>query len=376
MVYLDHAATTPVYPEVLDIEKEAELLYFANASSLHAAGRKSSRALEDARKRILNCFGVASTHTMVFTSGATESNNFFIKGIALKYQNRGKKIITTKVEHPSVTNAFRSLEALGFEVVELPVNDKGELEPQTLEAAMDQHTILVSVIGVNNETGSINDLKALSAVVKKYPKAFFHSDLTQAIGKAKIDYSCLDAFSFSAHKFGGRKGVGGLVFKKQIAPSPLLSGGAQEFSLRSGTPNVPGALGMAKALEISSQGIDGKIAKAHELNEYLRKSLMDLGEGRFNSPESGCPFILNFSLQKHKASVIIEALSEQEIYVSSVSACSSKSEPISHVLEAMGKSKEDAGNSIRVSFGYETAKEDLDAFVSTLSRLLKEVHPR
>lgn len=376
MVYLDHAATSRVYPEVLDVEKEAELCYFANASSLHKAGHQSARALEDARKRILNCFGVASTHNMVFTSGATEANNFFIKGIALKYQNRGKRIITTAAEHPSVTNAFRALIQLGFDVVELPVNSDGVLEPKTLEEAMDKNTILVSVIGVNNETGSINDLKALSSIVKKYPKAFFHSDLTQAIGKSHIDYSCLDAFSFSAHKFGGRKGVGGLVFRKNISPAPLLDGGAQEFSLRSGTPNVAGALGMAKALEMSLDHLDEKIEKARELNEYLRKSLLELGENRFNSPANCCPFILNFSFVKHKASVMIEALSNEDVYISSVSACSSKTEPVSHVLIAMSKSNDDAANGVRVSFGHDTVKEDIDGFIRVLSHLLQEVHPR
>ena len=376
MIYLDHAATGRVYPEVLEVENSAELTYYGNPSSLHKAGYLSSRALENARNSILNAFGVAKTSRLIFTSGATEANNLICKGIAFRYANRGKKILTTNVEHPSIANALKALIPFGFEIVEMPVNEKGVLTQETLLKHIDKNTILVTVIGVNNETGAINDLKMISDVVKGYPKCFFHSDLTQAIGKTRIAYGCLDAFSFSAHKFGGRKGEGGLVMKKSLSPSPVLDGGAQEEGIRAGTVNVSGALGMAKALELSMSGIDEKIKHARTLYDALKSKLIDMGETSFNSTDEGSPFILNFSLKTHKASVIVEGLSERDIYVSSVSACSSKKEPISHVLLAMGRNQEESANALRVSFGYETTLDDIDAFVAALESLLKEVHAR
>ena len=377
MIYLDNAATTQVLPEILSLDVESEARYFGNANSRHKAGYEAKKALEEARKKILNLLGGASSHRLLFTSGATESNNLFIQGVAKQYRNRGNRIITSSVEHPSVINAFEALKQEGFDVVVLPVNKDGCVDAQTLAEAMNDKTILVSIIAINNETGAINDLAALSQVVKKYPKAFFHSDITQLAGKYRIDLSMLDGASFSAHKFHGRKGVGGLLLRKNVNLYHLLNGGDQEEGLRPGTNNVAGAISMAKAFEISYANMPKNLAKTASLMDLLHAKLSELDEYlTFNSPAYHSPYVLNISLTHHKASVFIEALSNLDIYVSSVSACSSKGEPVSNVLLAMGKSSDEAGNAIRISPCELNTEEEILSFVEAISKLFKEVHPR
>ncbi|MCR5490944.1 MAG: cysteine desulfurase [Bacilli bacterium] len=377
MIYLDHAATTPPFKEALDRFTSISSENFGNPSSLHAAGFSASRELEASRSNILNLMKVNKTHGLLFTSGATEANALAIKGVAFKYQSRGKKIITTAVEHPSVLNSFRQLgEAFGFEVVILPVNQKGQVEPSVLEQAMDKSTILVSIMAVNNETGSINDLPKLIQVVRKFPKAYFHSDVTQAIGKLNLPYQDIDLITFSAHKFGGLKGNGGLAYRKSIQFLPLLSGGSQEFNFRAGTVDVAGASAMSKALSLTFADMAKTLERAKGLSKFARERLSEIDEVAFNSPEDASPFVLNFSLLAHKASVIVEAMSEKGYCVSSVSACSSKGEPVSYVVEAMGYDKERAGNTMRISFGHDTELEDVAKFIIDLKKALKEVRPR
>lgn len=376
MIYFDNAATTWTLKEAEEVFiKENETL-FANPSSNHAFGREASNHLEAARNQILDLFGLNKTHTMVFTSGATESNNLAIKGLAFKYRNRGKKIITSSIEHPSVSNVFRELIPFGFEPVFLPVNEKGKVEPETLAKAMDNQTILVSIMAVNNEVGSINDVAALSKIVHQYPKAYFHVDATQAMGKMAWPYGAADLFSFSAHKFGGFKGTGGLVYKKSIAFEPVEMGGEQEHGVRAGTVNMPGFVAMAKALSLDYASLDANYQRVAQIWHYLYDILAKRDDIALNSPADGIPYVLNFSLKKKKASVVLEALSEREIYVSSVSACSSKGEPISNVLEAMGRSKDDAMNSIRLSFSPRNTLEEAKTFYTALDAILTEVRDR
>ena len=377
MIYFDCAATCPPFPKTLEVFAEASALAFANSSSRHGAGQKSARMLEKARTDVLDCLNVKESHRCLFLSGATEANNLAIKGVAFNYANRGKKIITSAVEHPSVLNAFRQLkEKFGYEVVELPVTKDGVVDPEALKAAMDKNVILVSIMAVNNETGAINDIGALADIVHAFPKAFFHSDVTQAIGKVRLPFQKIDLFSFSAHKFGGLRGNGCLIVKKSIKLLSLSSGGEQEFGERAGTVDVPGTVALAFALNESLSTFDARKQKMAELRAYLWEKLSQIDEISFNSPKEGSPYLLNFSLNKHKASVIVEGLSEKEIYVSSVSACSSKGEPISHVLLAMGKSEGEAANSIRLSPKETASKEDCDVFIDALKELLAGVMPR
>lgn len=371
MIYFDNAATTRPSLAVLEcFEKENEQC-FANPSSRHAYGREAYRKLENARLSILKSLSLSNDYRVLFTSGASESNNLAIKGIAKEYLRRGKRIITTQVEHPSVLEAFRSLEKEGFEVIYLPTKEDGTVDPETLKENMNKETILVSIMATNNETGSNNDILALSKIVHAFPKAFFHVDVTQAIGKRDLPYSSIDLFSFSGHKIHGLKGTGALILKKNITLLRQIDGGDQEYFFRAGTDNLPGDEALAVALEEATKNLQDNIAHAKEISSFLREELEKNDEILMNSPLEGSPFILNFSLKRKKASVVTEALSHEGIYVSSVSACNSKGEPISYVLEAMGFSKERAMNSIRLSFSRENTLEEAKTFLNTLQNILE-----
>lgn len=371
MIYFDNAATTRPSLAVLEcFEKENEQC-FANPSSRHAYGREAYRKLENARLSILKSLSLSNDYRVLFTSGASESNNLAIKGIAKEYLRRGKRIITTQVEHPSVLEAFRSLEKEGFEVIYLPTKEDGTVDPETLKENMNKETILVSIMATNNETGSNNDILALSKIVHTFPKAFFHVDVTQAIGKRNLPYSSIDLFSFSGHKIHGLKGTGALILKKNITLLRQIDGGDQEYFFRAGTDNLPGDETLAVALEEATKNLQDNIAHAKEISSFLREELEKNDEILINSPLEGSPFILNFSLKRKKASVVTEALSHEGIYVSSVSACNSKGEPISYVLEAMGFSKERAMNSIRLSFSRENTLEEAKTFLNTLQNILE-----
>ena len=371
MIYFDNAATTRPSLAVLEcFEKENEQC-FANPSSRHAYGREAYRKLENARLSILKSLSLSNDYRVLFTSGASESNNLAIKGIAKEYLRRGKRIITTQVEHPSVLEAFRSLEKEGFEVIYLPTKEDGTVDPETLKENMNKETILVSIMATNNETGSNNDILALSKIVHSFPKAFFHVDVTQAIGKRDLPYSSIDLFSFSGHKIHGLKGTGALILKKNITLLRQIDGGDQEYFFRAGTDNLPGDEALAVALEEATKNLKDNIAHAKEISSFLREGLEKNDEILMNSPLGCSPFILNFSLKRKKASVVTEALSHEGIYVSSVSACNSKGEPISYVLEAMGFSKERAMNSIRLSFSRENTLEEAKTFLNTLQNILE-----
>ena len=369
MIYFDNAATTRPSLAVLEcFEKENEQC-FANPSSRHAYGREAYRKLENARLSILKSLSLSNDYRVLFTSGASESNNLAIKGIAKEYLRRGKRIITTQVEHPSVLETFRSLEKEGFEVIYLPTKEDGTVDPETLKENMNKETILVSIMATNNETGSNNDILALSKIVHSFPKAFFHIDVTQAIGKRDLPYSSIDLFSFSGHKIHGLKGTGALILKKNITLLRQIDGGDQEYFFRAGTDNLPGDETLAVALEEATKNLKDNIAHAKEISSFLREELEKNDEILMNSPLGGSPFILNFSLKRKKASVVTEA--HEGIYVSSVSACNSKGEPISYVLEAMGFSKERAMNSIRLSFSRENTLEEAKTFLNTLQNILE-----
>ena len=371
MIYFDNAATTRPSLAVLEcFEKENEQC-FANPSSRHAYGREAYRKLENARLSILKSLSLSNDYRVLFTSGASESNNLAIKGIAKEYLRRGKRIITTQVEHPSVLETFRSLEKEGFEVIYLPTKEDGTVDPETLKENMNKETILVSIMATNNETGSNNDILALSKIVHSFPKAFFHVDVTQAIGKRDLPYSSIDLFSFSGHKIHGLKGTGALILKKNITLLRQIDGGDQEYFFRAGTDNLPGDETLAVALEEATKNLQDNIAHAKEISSFLREGLEKNDEILMNSLLEGSPFILNFSLKRKKASVVTEALSHEGIYVSSVSACNSKGEPISYVLEAMGFSKERAMNSIRLSFSRENTLEEAKTFLNTLQNILE-----
>ena len=372
IIYLDNAATTVVKEEVLDAFNKAKKLYFANPSSIHIPGQEASRLLEKAREQILATLKVKDDE-LIFTSGATEANNLAIKGYCLRYQNRGKHIIVSNIEHPSVLETAKQLEEhFGFSVTYLPVNKNGVVEVETLKQAMRKDTILVSIMAVNNEIGSVNPIHEIAMELKKYPTIIFHSDVTQGIGKMKLPYEDMDMFSFSGHKIHGLNSSGALIKKKKIELLPLMSGGGQENNFRSGTNDVALAVSLAKALRLENDKIMENCAKITPISAFLKEYLLAHKElYELNSGDN--PYIVNFSTLTKKACVVIEALSSRGVIVSSTSACHAKEEPISYVVKALGKSDQLAHNTVRVSLSSDTTMDDIKALISNLEDIIKEL---
>lgn len=374
LIYFDNAATTKVNPEVLLAYNKVCETTFANASSIHFEGQKANRLLDKSRELILSSFGLKNTHQVIFTSGATEANNLAIKGFALKYQNRGKHILVSAVEHASVLEVAKQLqESFGFDVEYLPVDEKGHVDVSIVENAIKKDTILVSVMAVNNEVGAINDIQAIAKLLKQYPKIAFHVDATQAVGKINLKYNDVDMFTYSGHKIHGLKGNGALIKVKNLELLPINSGGGQEDGFRSGTNDVAGAVSLAKATSIAMSEIYKNKVKIARIStviyEYLKQN-SDLYE--INSSEEN-PYIVNFSLRNKKASVIVEGLSNKNIMVSSISACHSKKEVPSHVLMAMNKGKDLSHNSVRISIDSNNTIEEAKTLIKELDELIKGV---
>ena len=373
IIYLDNAATSKVYPEILESYNQITLKYFANPSSIHKLGQESNRLLEKSREQILSLFNLTH-HEVIFTSGATEANNLAIKGYALANRSRGNHLITTAVEHPSVLNTFKALEKYGYEVTILPVNKNGVIEVNSLKEAIKDNTILVSVMSVNNETGAINPIKEVGEILKNYPKVAFHVDMTQAIGKIDIPLENIDMFSFSGHKIHALLGSGALIKEKKIILEPIANGGGQENNYRSGTNTLALSATLAKALRLSLKEQKDNYNKVSNLRDYLVSYLKDNPDlYAINSLDKDNPYIVNFSLLNHKASVVVEALSNKGIMVSSLSACHSKNEDYSYVVLAMNNDMKLAHNTIRVSFSYENTVDDVNALIRGLKQIMKEI---
>jgi cysteine desulfurase len=374
MIYFDNAATTLVDPKVLKIYDEMVLKYYANPSSSHIFGQETNHVLDLARKQILSSLKLVGDE-LIFTGGATESNNLALKGYAFRNKARGKHIIVSKVEHASILEAAKDLESnFGFEVTYLDVNKDGLVEIETLRNAIQKNTIIVSIMAVNNETGSINQIRKIAELLSGYDKIAFHVDAAQAIGKIELDYSKVDMITISAHKINGLKSSGALIKKKKIQLLPLFSGGGQENNLRSGTNDVALACALAKAVRIANENIKNHYEHVLNLSIELRNWIsLHPKLTELNSTQITNPYIVNFSLLSKKASVVVEALARKGIMVSSVSACSSRHEPSSYVIEAMGKDLKLAKNTIRVSFSHLNTINEVKVFINTLEEILGEI---
>lgn len=374
IIYLDNAATSPIHPEVLKSYNEVSLQYFANASSIHGLGVRSNTLLNKAREQVLKYLS-CHEHDCIFTSGATESNNLALKGYAMQYKNRGKHIIVSRIEHPSVIETVHQLEKVyGFEVSYISVDSNGVINIDELKKEIRKDTILVSVMAVNNETGAINPIHEISKIIRKFPKIALHVDAVQAIGKIKFDFNDVDLVTITGHKIHCVKGIGALIIKKKISLMPTNCGGGQEDGLRSGTNDLAGAVAFAKAIRIAKEGK----AKRFEYVSNLIKPLItylyenpDLYELNSNSELN--PFIVNFSLKKHKASVLVEALSNEGIMVSSISACHSKGEKASYVIKEMGKDDNLSHNTIRISASEYNTQEEIEILIIKLKELIEGI---
>lgn len=373
VIYLDNAATTRVDPEVLNSYNQITLKYFANPSSIHSLGQESSRLLDKSREQILNVLKLTH-HDVIFTSGATEANNLAIKGYCFANRSRGKHIITSSTEHPSVLNTVLEMQDFGFEVTVLPVNKEGQIEVNSLKAAIREDTILVSLMMVNNEVGAINPIKEVGEYLKKFPKIAFHVDMVQAIGKLPLDFSNIDMFSVAGHKIHGLLGSGLLIKEKKIILKAINQGGGQENNLRSGTNTLALSASLAKALRLAIEGEANNFKKVKVLSERLLGYLKDNKDKYLiNSYNEDNPYIVNFSLLHHKASVVVEALSNRGIMVSSLSACHAKNEDYSKVVYAMYQDLNLAHNTIRISFDKDNTLEEVEALIKNLEEILKEI---
>ncbi len=373
MIYLDNAATTPPDPAVLDTFNKVYESFWANPHSLHRPGERAEQLLEQARTQVCDVLG-GRDHRAVFTSGATESNNLALKGIAALYQQRGKHIISTNSEHPSVENVLCWLEGEGFHVTRLLVGVEGHVTADQVQGALTDSTILVSTMFVNNESGAINPVGDIARVLSQH-QALYHVDAAQGIGKLPFSLVDIpvDLVSISAHKFFGLKGSGVLILRERQAIEPQLLGGGQEFGLRSGTVDVPRAAAMAKALRLAINDLPAKLAGVTSLNQILRDGLAELSGLVCNSPQSASPYILNYSVYGIKPETLLQGLSQSEIYISTVSACSSKTaEPSSAILALTGDEAR-AQNSIRFSLSHRTTLLDIERFLEVFAATLDKL---
>lgn len=372
IIYFDNAATTTVNPEVLETYVKAKTSYFANPSSIHALGQQANRLLQKAREQILDILKTPR-HEVIFTSGATESINLALKGYALKYQNRGKHIISTTVEHPAVKECLEQLkDQFGFDITYLKVNEQGQLDLKELESSIRKDTILVSVMAVNNETGIIFPIKEIANIVHKHQTIVLHSDVTQAIGRIDLPYQDIDMFSFSGHKLHGLNSSGALIKNKRIDLLPINSGGGQENGLRSGTSDVALDVSLAKAMRLAFTSMKENYQKVALLQEKLLKYLLD-NKDLYHINSGANPYIVNFSTLTKKASVVVEALSNEGIMVSSTSACHAHKEPISEVVLAMTNNLSLAKNTIRISFDPSNTLEEVDILIDKLNHIIGEI---
>lgn len=362
MIYLDYSATTMTSREVLDSFVQSSTKYIGNPNSLHKLGVEANNLINKATSQIANILGVKENE-IIYTSGASESNNLALKGIAHKYQNRGKHIITTNFEHSSIYGPLTFLSELGFDVDFVESDDNGIVDLENLKNLIRDDTILVSVGAINSEIGIKQPIDEIAKVIKECNnKTFFHVDITQAVGKIKLDLKNVDLASFSAHKFFGIKGIGALIKKENINIEPLIHGGKSTTIYRSGTPTLPLIVSTAKALRLAYEDIDKKYNHVLELNKYLKKELSKIKNIHINSNDLCIPHILNLSVIGIKPETFLHALEEYDVYISTQTACS-KSGSHSKSVYALTHDENIASSSIRISISYITTKEEIDKFI-------------
>lgn len=372
---MDHAATTPLKPEVLD----AMLPYlhdrFGNPSSIYSIARESKQAVELARESVADVFG-AKSKEIFFTSGGTESDNWALKGIAFASRKHGNHIITSAIEHHAILHTAHYLETQGFRVTYLPVDATGLVDPVAVEDAITDRTILISVMTANNEIGTIEPVREIGRIARSHGIPF-HTDAVQAAGhiplSVKDDY--IDLLSLSAHKFGGPKGIGALYVRTGIRIDPLLHGGAQERNHRAGTENVAGVVGLAKALEISARDMDHEARRLTHLRNRLSKGLLDaIPESRLNGhPLRRLPGNVNISVEYVEGESMLLMLDREGICASTGSACTSGSLEPSHVLMAIGLRHETAHGSLRFTLGSMNTMDEVERVIETVPRVVEKL---
>lgn len=367
-IYLDNSATTRPFEDVVCAMEETLDFLYGNPSSLHTKGFESERLLKKSRKIIANSLGKKES-AITFNSGGTEGDNNVLQCVARDRRRVGKTIITTEVEHPAILETCKFLEKEGFNIIKVSVDEYCNPNLDELQSYLSKDVILISAMAVNNEVGTIFPIKKINEIKGD---ALFHSDAVQAYGKLDMNGFEGDFLTASGHKIHGPKGVGFLYKKSGVRLSPLIYGGNQESGYRSGTENVPGIVGMAKATELIVPNIQENYEKVKMLWRRLKKGVLDIGDVIINSPDNCTPYILNASFMGTRGEVILHRLESKGIFVSTGSACSSNKNSKSHVLKAMGKTDKEIEGAIRFSLSIQNTAEEIDAVLTVLEDAVKK----
>lgn len=374
-IYLDHAATTPVRPEVLAAMQPYFSEAFGNASSIHRFGQEAKKALEDAREVVATCLGVKPDE-VCFMSGGTESDNLALKGIAYANQDKGKHLITSAIEHHAVLNCCRHLEEDGFEVTYVPVDEHGVVEVGAIEEAIREDTVLISVMLGNNETGTLQPISEIARIVKKRG-VLLHTDAVQAVGKVAVNVDDLgvDLLSLTAHKLYGPKGVGALYVRQGSPICPLFHGGHHEHGKRAGTENVAGVVGLATAMQLASDEMQTTSPRLAALRDRLERGIAErIQHTRLNGhPAQRLPHILSMSFELVEGQSLLLALDMRGIAVSAGAACISGSAEPSHVLQAMRVDPAAAQGTVRFSVGRENTEGEMDCVLEALVEIVRDL---
>lgn len=370
MVYLDYAAATPIDNEVLDTYYEISKKYYANPNSSHKMGLEAKELIKECTNNIANTLNVLPEE-IIYTSGATESNNLVIKGICERYKNRGKHILISALEHNSIVSAVTSMSEKGFEVEVIPVTKKGIIDIEALKDMLRKDTILVSICTVDSEIGLKQLLNEISKVLKEYPNTIFHTDASQAVGKVDIDYSLVDLATITPHKFYGPTGIGILVKKKNIDLKPQIEGGKSTTIYRSGTPSLPLIAASSKAISLAINNQNHRNNHIKELSNIVKDTLSKYNNVYINNTNDSIPHTINFSIKGIPALEVQRKLEEHNIYLSTKTSCCPIETP-SKLVYALTKDKSLSSSSLRLSISHLTTKEEIDIFLQTFNSIYKE----
>ena len=365
-IYLDYAANTPVDKQVLDVFNENTLKYFANPNSTHNLGKETNEKIEEITKNIKELLqentNLDNDTEIIYTSGSSESNNLAIKGIAQTYKENGKHIISTFLEHSSVSSPLTYLKEQGYEIDIVNIKSDGTIDLEHLKSLLRNDTILVSICYVDSEVGTVQPIQEIVNILKDYPNCFLHVDSTQAVGKIKVDFRGIDLITFAPHKFNGLNGFGALIKNKDIVLEPLINGGASTSIYRSGTPVIGQICALEKALELALKNFDERYQYVKKLNEKIRNQLSKYEDVKINTISEENPYILNVSVNGVKATEFKSKLEEYGVCISIKSACTVTITP-SRIIMSMTKDRKRAFASWRISLSHLVKEEEIDKFL-------------
>ena len=370
MIYLDYAASTPVDKKVLDLYYDTVLKYYANPNSSHKLGIEARNLIDDSTNNIASILGVLPCE-IIYTSGASESNNLVIKGICERYKNRGKHILISALEHNSIVSASTYFQERGFEVELIPVNKDGLIDITALKNLLRDDTILVSVCYVDSEIGLKQPIETIGEILREYPNCVFHTDASQAVGKISTNFNNVDLVTITPHKFYGLNGIGIVIKKKDISLTPQINGGKSLTIYRSGTPDTASIVSLKLALEIAVENLSNRYDYIKELSEILKQELKKYKNVHINNTDASIPHTINFSVKGIKSIDLQKKLEDYNIYVSTKTSCCPIETP-SKLVYALTKDKILSSTSIRVSLSHLTTKEEINEFLRVFDIIYKE----